>query len=100
MSITLIIDFSCFYFDNEEGLYYPVDDCEAAKKKFDIESNLSITARTFIGKCCNASVWSEYPSGQSGTLKDKLVSGISQNKSTTNEYQTAWKRIIRLKHRE
>ena len=89
----------CYYFDDEEGLYYPVDDCEAAKK-CDIESNLNITAGTFIGKCCNASIWSEFPGGQSGTFKDKLVSDIKQNKSTTNEYQTAWKLISRLKHRE
>lgn len=65
-----------------------------------IDNNLSITAGTFIGKCCKASVWSVFPGGQTGTFKDKLVSDIKVNKNADNDYKTAWKLISRQEYRK
>jgi hypothetical protein len=89
-----------FCIDDETYIISECGDDSWSAPDCKIDNNLSITVGTFIGKCCKASVWSEFPGGQSGVFKDKLVSEIKANKNKTNEYATAWKLISRSEYRK
>jgi hypothetical protein len=61
-----------------------------------IDSNLTLTAQDFIGKCCKGSVKAEFP----GELLANTVQDIRDNKSKNASYKTAWKLISRSEYRK
>lgn len=58
--------------------------------------NLTLTARQFIGKCCQGRVNAEFP----GELYENTVRDIRDNKNKSDSYKTAWKLISRQEYRK
>ncbi len=91
---------SYYCMDDETGIISECDEDSWSAPDCKIDNNLSLTAGTFIGKCFQASIWSRFPEGLTGTFKDKLLSEIKANNSSSNDYKTAWKLLNRKDYRK